>query len=895
MGDKVQARARGGVNVSGGEGSDEKEKKEVRGEKVKWVEDDSDESVESDTESNTQGASSQRTSGVSRVTLSTRADKKTEREVADPWKSTSTATSATTSTTVKPSSSPSSAPRESQQETPAVSRRHVMPDDNESKSDRNTPQPPPRPRFLPPETPKASSSSTNSPPASPRRTSATSSVPPALTPRSQRHVPDTPRSGRLDVADRNSAVAFAMAGKLRAQIGRTARSSDFKSVLSQAGALAQRPRYELLLILARSLNSLPDDSKGACLAELLELAADMTPEFRKTLLKKLLKQLIENRDSGAENSSGPDIEAEAEHFASQHEECEARCATVTTLMKKEVGEESLARIKKRIQKTGMASMDLSVLETVIIGLDNLDENDQGQVINLFTAAGISCTDVLAALLQSPHGREMERQARSTGLFLSVLYLGALTKNHDAMRKLLLLLGKVSLPADLHLYVVEGIGELRRKAISLPAVTTAVHAMLLEIVSLSTMSEQKRCLLLHAVSAVDEDDLHEALKGGDFNYAGDYWAYAHQVMADAIDIGSCYQLIADNDQNGDLACYAARAGNLWKGESAKLIVDDRKCSWDAPRLRALILGKSSVAEVKKAVFNVLNSNLSPTIKLGLLKCEATPLGDSVESYVAQARYDEAVKQYKKKTGRDHLESSLAYEVVKADDSKYENAYKKLTKHLDPDAKGEIKAAGTTAMVAAQYSRLPALHVAAMQSKPDLIGGYIETVLGFKGQLPDREIVACLELGCNGISLFHRAMIKGTAAVIDACVSRILDSELLPKHKISLLEARRQPDRLGAFYVAMSCDVKATALAFVRGVLGNAKIDDKTKFQLLQCAKLQGGNKPGPDTRAGKELEQAAMTAYAEAERMQNHDLNEDFKRLVERSAIAHNYKTKLQTG
>ena len=105
-------------------------------------------------------------------------------------------------------------------------------------------------------------------------------------------------------------------------------------------------------------------------------------------------------------------------------------------------------------------------------------------------------------------QEIGKLAKNTGLSLSALYFGTLTGNRAAMQKLLLILGNTLLPASLHLYLAEKIGALRRTAVPAPTIATAVRAVLLEIVSLSAMSEAKRCLLMHALSEVDENKLHD---------------------------------------------------------------------------------------------------------------------------------------------------------------------------------------------------------------------------------------------------------------------------------------------------------------------------------------------------------------------------------------------------
>jgi hypothetical protein len=95
--------------------------------------------------------------------------------------------------------------------------------------------------------------------------------------------------------------------------------------------------------------------------------------------------------------------------------------------------------------------------------------------------------------------------------------------------------------------------------------------------------------------------------------------------------------------------------------------------------------------------------------------------------------------------------------------------------------------------------------------------------------------------------------------------------------------------------MSSGRKETALAMVQGVLASRQLDNKTKVQLLQCAKPVTAKKTGSNTPAGKALEQAASTARAEAERMKHHDVLNEFDRKVERSLLPLSEKQKLQTS
>ena len=713
-------------------------------------------------------------------------------------------------------------------------------------------------------------------------------------PRSKLPAPGTPRAKPVDAGDRNIEAALDLARKIVTRKSGEMRLQHFRSGLSQAAAIAPSARGDLLVALAKSLNSLPH-SKGACLAELRELAADMPPDFRKAFLQHLLKQLISNRDSSHDDSSGEDKASDAAQFKKWHAYRKACQQAVSKLMEQDISDESLQQLASLIKKRQFSIVDHGVMETVIVGLDDLDPGDQAKVLAIFPQAGLAYPDVLGTLMHSSYMEEIHKLAKNTGLSVSARYLGTLTGDRVAMQKLMLILGKVALPAALHVFLADEIGELRRVAPRAPTFHEACRALLMEIISLSNMSEAKRCMLIHAVSQVDADTVHTALNGSDLNDQQDYWAHAHQVIATVIDINSCYELVGDNDTDVDLSSYGARARKLRNDDGAKAIFDQKKCTWDAPYLRALMLGKADVSQVKRAVYNVLASNLSHAAKLALLKCETDPVGSSIEAHVKEKQYAAAVAEYKKNESLVIIDNNLGYQVVVDDLKKHRKAYKKLTKDLDLEAIENIKDAGRAAMVEARHSRLPAMHVAAMQGNSDLVRGYMGTVAGFAGVLPADEIVAFLELSINGQSLFHSAMKEGTANVIDACMSVILDSELGVAKKIRLLEARRQPDRLGAFYLAMSCGRKEAALSFVEAVLKTDAIeDDQEKIRLLQCVKAAPDKKTGLNMKANEPLNQAAKTARAEAERMKHDRLASDFDYKVERSELSSADRRMLQT-
>lgn len=907
MANRVHDRSRSGVDVSGGGGSKEKEKKPVRQQSEKSAEEVSTSWNGSDSDSGSEPESeTSQASGTVRIRrVSTRALEQAHQSLqqfsssaATTATPATTATSTTTSTTAGPLAAPLVQGDEPQRkENTPQPKRHAMPDGSTKTGKRKTSLSPTRPRFVD-DKPKVPASSTDSPPSSPRRPRAPSSVQPAQAPVPARPGPATTRAAPFDAVDRNIATALATARKVATRKGAGARLKEFTSGLSQASAISPSARGKVVLALARSVPNVSEDARGACIAELRELSGEMPAEFRRELLQLLLQQLISNRDSSAEDSSEAGIEVEAEQFAKAHDARELRCAAIGKLMKGEMSSDALSKLAQKIGTVGSAHGDRALIRAVIIGLDALDANGQDKVIALFDDANISFEEVLGAVIDSPHGKTIGSQAKNSGHSLSALYFGALTGNRAAMQKLLLILGNTLLPVSLHVYLAEKIGALRRTAASAPTIGAASRTLLLEIVSLSAMSEAQRCLLMHALSALDEDKLHEAIKGGELNDANDYWAYAHELIANVIDVGSCVEIGRDDNPEPCFASYALRTRKLMKDDTVKMIMDQGKCTWDASRLRRLMLGSDDVKAIKKAVFEVLCSNLPFAEKLNLLRAQADPLGESVEAESMQARYEEAVKYYKKKYLIINLDKNLAYAVVKDNQKKRDEAYETLTKDLDTFALEEIRTAGYNAMLAAQRSRLPAMHVTAtMVKKSGIVRGYMETVLGFADKLNEEDIGACLELSHNGMSLFYHAMMSGSEAVVEACMSVILDSELSLKTRISLLEARRQPDRLGAFYMAMSMGLTNTAIKFVEGVLQSENITDDTKFQLLQCAKPAHVKKTGSDraaTRVSKALKEAATTARAEAGRRKHERLESEFCYRIERSTLKLQQKTTLQT-
>jgi hypothetical protein len=905
MANRVQDRSRSGINVSGGEGSEEKEKKPVRQQSEKSVQEVSASWNGCDSGSEAESETS-KTSGTVRIRrVSTRALDQAHQALqqfsspaATTTAATTAATSTTTSTTARPPATPLAQGDEKQRKgNPPQPTRHAMPDGSTKIGKRKTSVSPTRPRFVG-DKPDAPDSSTVSPPSSPRRPRAASSVQPAQVPVPARPGPATSRAAPVDAVDRNIATALAVARKVATRKGAGARLKEFTSGLSLASAISPGARGKVVLALARSLASISEDARGACIAELRELSGEMPADFRRELLQLLLQQFTSNRDSSKEDSSETGSEVDAEQFEKAHDMRELRCAAIGNLMKGEMSDDALSKLALKIGTAGSAHVDRASIRAVIIGLDALDANGQDKVIALFDDANIAFEEVLGALLDSPHGRTIGNQAKNSGHSLSALYFGALTGDRAAMQKLLLILGHTLLPVSLHVYLAEKIGAHRRTAAPAPSIVTACRAILLEIVSLSAMSEAQRCLLMHALSAVDGGKLYAALKGGELNDANDYWAYAHELIANVIDVGSCLEIGREDNPDPCFASFALRARKLMKDDTVKMILDQGKCTWDAPGLRKLMLGSDDVKAIKKAVFEVLCSNLPFAEKLSLLKAQSDPLGESVEAETMHVRYEEAVKYYKKKFLIRSIDNDLAYAVVKDNPKKRAQAYEELTRDLDPDALEEIRIAGHNAMLAAQHSRLPAMHVAAtMVKKSGIVRVYMETVLGFVDKLKEEDIAACLELSHNGMSLFYNAMVNGAEAVVDACLPLVLGSDLSLKTKISLLEARRQFDRLGAFYMAMSLGLTNTAIKFVEGVLQSEDITDETKLQLLQCGKPAHVKKTGPDhsaSKVSKAFKEAAATARAEAGRKKHERLESDFCFKVERSKLKPQHKTTLQT-
>jgi hypothetical protein len=247
--------------------------------------------------------------------------------------------------------------------------------------------------------------------------------------------------------------------------------------------------------------------------------------------------------------------------------------------------------------------------------------------------------------------------------------------------------------------------------------------------------------------------------------------------------------------------------------------------------------------------------------------------------------------KKYPGRKH--KALDYAHVENDEKKYRSEYKKLTGALEPDGIDDIKDAAKKAMKEAKSSRLPAMHVNAADGNAVRITAYMKTVAGFQDVLPAAEIAAYLALAKKDTPLFHYAMMRGTPHVIQACVSFILGSELPTATRISLLEARRAPDNLGAFYMAMYMGYQHQMTAYVKTILESSQIDPATKMELLQCVKIARPDKANLEKSVLKAWEESGPTARAAAVHKKHHEAVKQFDYLVERSNLDLDQKQRLQ--
>ena len=720
-----------------------------------------------------------------------------------------------------------------------------------------------------------------------------SAIQPVRTPRLPPQSPRARQPRPDDVADRNFKAAQLAATAIVEIRGKAARLSAFQSVLSQAAAIAPAARGPVLEALAVSLNSVSEPDKGPCLAELRALCADMGPEFRRKYLVQLLKVFIVNRDSD-DAASDPDMVFDAARFNDQYANLADRLNEMHALLTPPVSAASMARLQKQIAHTGVSHNDRSALVHLIMLLEPLDAAVQKQIVAMFESAGLKWATVAAALFQSPYMEQMEKLAKSSASSLSSLFLGTLAAEAPATQKLLLILGRIALPEALHVYLCEQIGMTRRAAPPAQTTESEAGALLRDTVALFEMSEARRCMLIHSLSVVDDSALYLALTGGELNDARDYLAYAHQVIAGVIDVGTCHALTSAGGADVKLASYSARAAEMLKHDTAQAIVRIGKCDFDKVQLRSLMLKSTDTKKMKDAVFNVLDSDLSFDEKLDLLKCETTPVGQSVGSHVNEVSYKTARTLYLKKyPGRKH--KTLDYLHVENDEKKYRSEYKKLTSALEPDGIADIKDAARRAMKVAKSSRLPAMHVNAGEGNAVRITAYMETVAGFRDVLPPAEIAAYLALARKDMPLFHYAMMRGTAHVIQACVSIILASELPTETKISFLEARRAPDNLGALYMAMYMGYQDQMTAFVKTILEDSQISLATKIELLQCAKIARPDKADLEKSALEAWEQSGPTARFVAEQRNHQKLVKQFDYLVEHSNLSIEQKNKLQTS
>ena len=234
----------------------------------------------------------------------------------------------------------------------------------------------------------------------------------------------------------------------------------------------------------------------------------------------------------------------------------------------------------------------------------------------------------------------------------------------------------------------------------------------------------------------------------------------------------------------------------------------------------------------------------------------------------------------------------YEAVAGKQEDYDIAYTNFEESLDPDDRSHIKAAAKRAMFEARASRLPAMHVNAINSNSVRINAYLQSVLVYCNVLPPEQLAAFVELAGNGATLFQCAMAHGTKKVIQGIMSAILGSGLPESTRIALIQARRQSDKLGAFYLAMSVGNGEQAEAFVESIL-DSKIGDEAKFELLQCAKIALPEKSNLDPDIAKQWKKAATTARAEAERMKHHTLVIKVGHMIERSMLSRDQRDVLQ--
>lgn len=729
--------------------------------------------------------------------------------------------------------------------------------------------------------------------ARPRSSSSpTSPIHPSRAPRLPLPSPRGPRADADAVAERNIKAAQAAAKSVPLSKHKGERLKALRSLMSQAAATAPSARGPLLEALAQSINSAPGDARGACMAELRMLCADMRPEYRKTFLCLLIKEVICNRETGDDDSESDSARAsDSKQFKTDYDDRAERLHTVHTLLQQPISTESLSSLAKAIADTASPHNDRTVLVHFFALLEQLDPAIQKKVIDSFDHGKVPWTTVLAALFQSRYMEPIEKLAKSGGHSLPSIFMGLLAGDGAAAQKLLLILGRIDLPAALHVYLCEHIGEVRRSA--RPAWTTQQEAgaLLMEAVTLSGMSEANRCLLVHSLSVIDPGTLYLALLKGELNDANDFLAYAHEVIASVIDIGTCYALPSEYGTDKTVASYSSRVAELLKSKSARAIMDVGKCAYDKVQMRALMLDSTDTEKMKEAVVNVLESTLYFDKKLALLKCETTPVGQSVAAHVAEVRYRTArALCVKKFTGSKHRMPE--YEEVAGKQEAYDHAYANFEESLDPDDRGTIKQAARKAMVEARASRLPAMHVNAINGNSVRINAYLQSVLAFCNVLPTEQLAAFVELAGNGATLFQCAMVHGTKKVIQGYMSAILASGLPEQTKIALLEARRQSDGLGAFYLAMSTGNQDQAESFVQSILAG-EIAAEAKVGLLRCAKIALPKTENLGADAVRQWKKAATTARAEAERMKHHTLVTNVSHMIERSTLSRDQRDELQ--
>ena len=727
-----------------------------------------------------------------------------------------------------------------------------------------------------------STNATTKPPASPRAPGSLKS------PRS--HLPPLDAKS---VAEKNKQLAIADAWRIS---NTTPGSDDLDSVLSQVAAVAPAERGPVLNALAMSIYPFHENDQPACLREIRELATGLPRKDRQMLVNELLRHYVGGSDTDEEDEESSNLDRSTDQRRWQKDQSARNklSAQIESLMASPVQFEMLEKLigTTRSRRPRRQYIFVDCLAAVIDGLGHLDEASQNKVVGILKTG---CDDVallLGALFASHWLSEMSPLARQDSCSLSALLMGTLEGDDAAKQQLLLILGRLPLPRGLHLLLCLRIRAMKNQGV--PEIETQLIALLIDAALLADMPESSKCLLVHRLYMANRRLVLDALRKMPAASGTDSLGNMHKAIASCIDIGACYTVA---NSKSDAGSPAQGGDDSWRAPYSKR-ADRIKTLTDKGRteLRRLLCDIQDPKAISGFVKDILGSNLAQEDKIKILEGRANSLPGTDKSRW-HIYFDGLKKSYCEKYGK-NPEDHPDYPPLDQDEKSNEKAHAFFYKHLPPEIMEKHKREFRTARATAEQSRLPALQVAILAGNALAVSAYIKAVLEYCATLDPEEvsqpkISKLLEFrDKEGRSSFYMAMMDGSPDVITAYARAVMDSALPEATKVDLLEARRDPDRFGAFFIAMAMADTPRVHAFMTTVLENNTITPEAKTNLLRCKKAAQSSIGELSDDVLKRWQEAPYTAIAAADARARRDepITKKARRKKAKAGNGEDYKT-----